>query len=49
MSFVTTPPEMRASVPSMTNAWLLAGGAQDYPEKALVWAAIGGWSGSSKC
>jgi hypothetical protein len=49
MSFVTTPPEMVASVPSIANAWLLAGGSQDYPEKALVWAAIGGWSGSSKC
>ena len=49
MSFVTTPPEMLACVPSMTNAWLLAVGSQDHSEKALVWAAIGGWSGSSKC
>jgi hypothetical protein len=49
MSFVTTPQEMLACVPSMTNAWLLAGGSQDHSEKALVWAAIGGWSGSSKC
>jgi hypothetical protein len=49
MSFVTTTPEMLAPVPSMTNASLLAGVPQDYPEKALVWRAIGGWSGSSKC
>jgi hypothetical protein len=49
MSFVTTTPEMLASVPSMTNAWLLAGVPQDYPEKALLRTAIGGWSGSSKC
>jgi hypothetical protein len=49
MSFVTTTPEMLASVPSMTNAWLLAGVPPDCPEKALVWRAIGGWSGSSKC
>jgi hypothetical protein len=49
MSFVTTTPEMLASVPSMTNAWLLAGVPQDYPEQALVWRAICGWSGSSKC
>jgi hypothetical protein len=49
MSFVTTTPEMLASVPSMTNAWLLPGFPQDYPEKALVCRPIGGWSGSSKC
>jgi len=49
MSFVTTTPAMLASVPSTTNAWLLAGVSQDYPEKALVWTAIGGWSGGSKC
>jgi hypothetical protein len=49
MSFVTTPPELLASVPSMTNAWSLAGGSPGYPDKALEWAAIGGWSGSSKC
>jgi hypothetical protein len=49
MSCLTTPPEMLASVPFTANAWLLAGGSQDYPEKALAWAAIGGWSGSSKC
>jgi hypothetical protein len=49
MLFVTTPPEMPACVPSMTNAWLLVGVPQDYPKKALVWRAIGGWSGSSKC
>jgi hypothetical protein len=49
MSLVTTTPEMLASVPSKTNAWLLAGVPPDYPKKALVWRAIGGWSGSSKC
>ena len=31
MSVVTTQPEMLTSVPSMSNAWLLAGGSHDYP------------------
>ena len=31
MSVVTTQPEMLTSVPSTSNAWLLAGGSQDYP------------------
>jgi hypothetical protein len=39
MSFVTTPPEMLASVPSRVNAWLLAGGSHDCPRDG---AGMGG-------
>jgi hypothetical protein len=39
MSFVTTPPEMLASVPSRVNAWLVAGGSQYYPRDG---AGMGG-------
>jgi PAS domain S-box-containing protein len=31
MSSVTTQPEMLTSVPSTSDAWLLAGGSHDYP------------------
>jgi len=39
MSFVTTPQEMLASMPCIANAWLLAGGSQDYPRDG---AGMGG-------
>ena len=45
MSVVTTQPEMLTSVPSTSNAWLLAGAHTAIPATALVWTAVGGLSG----